>query len=267
MCELIGISSRERLHVNPFLKVFFNHSFHHRHGWGLAIFYGNAVSMEKEPVMANESHYLKTRLQHPIYANNLIGHIRLASIGRMNYENCHPFVKHDERGGVWTLAHNGTIFSPTIQCDEISRSLDDYKSVQEGQTDSERILFFLVDEVNRQQQLLGRAMSDEERFRFIDSRVTQLSVGNKLNLLFWDGENMYVHTNYANSLYLRSEHQTQSTIISTQPLDDSTWMPVPFLQLQVYREGKLIWQGSGQSKEYIDPEKNWEYKNLDFAQL
>ena len=128
-------------------------------------------------------------------------------------------------------------------------------------------LFFLVDEVNRQQQLLGRAMSDEERFRFIDSWVTQLSVGNKLNLLFWDGENMYVHTNYANSLYLRSEHQTQSTIISTQPLDDSPWMPVPFLQLQVYREGKLIWQGSGQSQEYIDPEKNWEYKNLDFAQL
>ena len=246
MCELIGISSRDRLHVNPFLKVFFNHSFHHRHGWGLAIFYGNAVSMEKEPVMANESHYLKTRLQHPIYASNLIGHIRLASIGRMNYENCHPFVKHDELGRVWTLAHNGTIFSPTIQCDQISRSLDDYKSVQEGQTDSERILFFLVDEVNRQQQLLGRALSDEERFRFIDSRVTQLSVDNKLNLLFC---------------------QTQSTIISTQPLDDSPWKPVPFLQLQVYREGKLIWQGSGQSKEYIDPEKNWEYKNLDFAQL
>lgn len=257
MCELFGISSRKRIRANNYLKEFFSHSEKHNHGWGMALFYDNAVSLEKEAVCANESHYLKGRLAHDILIDNMIVHIRLASVGRMYYENTHPFVKHDSSGRSWTLAHNGTIFH--------SPKLEEYKERQEGQTDSERILYFIVDEVNKKQFLLGHSLTADERFALLEELICNLSVRNKLNLLIWDGEYMYVHTNYRNTLYMQNDNGT--AIFSTTPLDDSSWQPVPFLTLQVYHQGQIVHQGTHISQEYFDPEKDFEYKNIDYSNL
>ena len=188
----------------------------------------------------------------------MIAHIRLASVGRMFYENCHPFVKHDNRGRSWTLAHNGTIFQ--------GPQLEMFKSVQEGQTDSERILYYIIDEVNKKQDELGWPLTPEERFRLLDELVTRLSAGNKLNLLVWDGEYMYVHTNYRGTLHMLQK-DADTLWFSTRPLDDAPWQAVPFLRLLVFREGRLVFQGEGGSQEYFDPEKDFEYKRLDFANL
>lgn len=257
MCELLGVSSRKRIKVTPYLKEFFSHSEKHNHGWGMALFYGDAVSMEKEAICANQSNYLKGRLAHDLYIDNMIAHIRLASVGRMFYENTHPFVKHDSSGRSWTLAHNGTIF--------YSPKLDEYKDRQEGQTDSERILYYIVDEVNKQQYQLGHALSADERFALLEQLICDLSARNKLNLLIWDGEYMYVHTNYRGTLHLLQDEGT--TLFSTLPLDQGDWQPVPFLTLQVYRQGQLVHQGTALSQEYFDPEKDYEYKNIDYANL
>ena len=80
MCELFGLSSRDKIEVNEYLRAFFRHSEQHPHGWGLAQFFGNAVQIEKEPVAAVESQYLNTRLSFPIDAKSLIAHIRLAPL-------------------------------------------------------------------------------------------------------------------------------------------------------------------------------------------
>ena len=180
MCEILGICCRKRIKVNGFLKEFFSHSEKHNHGWGLALFYGDAVSLEKEPYAAFQSQYLKSRIAHDIFIDNMIAHIRLASVGRTFYENTHPFVKHDSSGRSWTLAHNGTIFH--------SPALDAYKNSQEGQTDSERILFFFVEEINKLQLKYGHPLSPDERFSLLDDLVSGLSSSNKLNLVIWDGE-------------------------------------------------------------------------------
>ena len=60
-------------------------------------------------------------------------------------------VMPDNRGRSWTLAHNGTIFD--------FPHLDDFKEAQEGQTDSERVLYYFLDEINRAQDHLGRALT------------------------------------------------------------------------------------------------------------
>lgn len=258
MCELFGVCSRRRIEVNGYLHTFYSHSERHCHGWGQALFYGDAVSLEKEPISANQSHYLKQRLRHPLLISNMIAHIRLASVGRMYYENSHPFVKHDNRGRCWTLAHNGTIF-------DFPR-LDDFKPEQEGQTDSERVLYYLLDEINREQDRLYRALQPEERFQLLDRIIAALSVHNKLNLLLWDGEYMYVHTNYRDTLH-QLQKDADTILFSTLPLSDEDWQPVPFLQLQVYREGHLVYSGTHQSQEYFDPEKDYEYRNFDYAHL
>lgn len=223
----------------------------------MALFYGDAVSLEKEAVCANESNYLKGRLAHDLYIENMFAHIRLASVGRMFYENSHPFVKHDLSGRSWTLAHNGTIFDSAV--------LDKYRDIQEGQTDSERILYYIIDEVNKLQYQVGHVLTTDERFALLEVLISKLSVNNKLNLLIWDTEYMYVHTNYRNTLFMK--HDTGTTIFATTPLDGSSWKPVPFLTLQVYRKGQLIHQGIRLSQEYFDPEKDYEYKNVDYSLL
>lgn len=258
MCEILSLSSSRRIIVNDYLKTFFSHSERHCHGWGLALFYGGAVSLEKEALCANHSLYLRQRLMHTIQIDNMMAHIRLASMGRMFYENCHPFVKHDNCQRSWTLAHNGTIFS--------QQPLEPYKAVQEGQTDSERILYYFIDEINKRQLRLGRPLKPEERFGLLDSLMARLSAAGKLNLLLWDGEYTYVHSNYRHSLHqLRSDADT--IWFATQPLDDGPWQPVPFLRLTVYRSGRLVYQGPSHSHEYFDPEKDYEYKNLEYANL
>lgn len=257
MCELFGVSSQRKVTVNPLLKEFFSHSVRHANGWGMAVFYGNSVSLEKEPVQAIKSTYLKERLQQNITVKNMIAHIRLATRGNMEYVNCHPFVLRDDSGRCWTLAHNGTIFDYPRH--------DPYLHWQEGSTDSERILYFLVDQVNRCQQEAGRPLTGGERFTLLDGLVSDMSKGNKLNLLIYDGELLYVHTNYADSLYYSQREDT--LFFATAPLDNRDWRPHPFTTLCAYRDGRRLFQGTNHGMEYQDNAEDMRMIFADYAGL
>ena len=98
MCELFGLTGPDEIVVNEYLETFAGHSVNHPNGWGLAIFCGKEVNIEKEPVAAYKSSYLKERLRTPLRASNMMAHIRFATRGHMSYENCHPFVRHDQSG-------------------------------------------------------------------------------------------------------------------------------------------------------------------------
>lgn len=134
MCELFGLTGPDEITVNEYLRTFFSHSADHPNGWGIAVLTGAEANIEKEPVAAFRSSYLKERLKTPLRAANLMAHIRFATRGYMRYENCHPFMKRDISGRPWILMHNGTIFSCPL--------LNNYIYTQRGQTDSERILLY-----------------------------------------------------------------------------------------------------------------------------
>lgn len=257
MCELFGVSARRRIPVNDLLKEFFSHSVHHQNGWGMAIFYENSVSLEKEPVQAVKSGYLKERLRRPIAVKNMIAHIRLATKGGMEYVNCHPFVLRDNADRCWTLAHNGTIFDYPKHNPYVYR--------QEGSTDSERILCFLVDQINSRQTELGRPLTQEERFSLLDGLVCDMAGGNKLNLLIYDGELLYVHTNYANSLYVSK--RADALLFATVPLDRGSWSPHPFTTLCAYQEGSRVFAGTNHGKEYKDNDRDMQLIFADYAGL
>ena len=257
MCELFGVSSRKRITVNDLLKEFFSHSVRHANGWGMAIFYDNSVSLEKEPVQASKSTYLKERLQQKISVKNMIAHIRLATRGVMEYVNCHPFVLRDNYDRCWTLAHNGTIFDYPRH--------DPYLYQQEGRTDSERILCFLVDQVNLRQLELGRALTREERFALLDELVSDMAKGNKLNLLIYDGELLYVHTNYANSLYF--SQREEALLFATTPLDKGSWNQHPFTTLCAYLDGCRLFMGTDHGNEYRDNDQDMHMIFADYAAL
>ncbi len=114
MCEIFGITSKNKIQADYMLNKFFSHSVEHQHGWGIAIFDGFSVSVEREPVRAIDSVYLKNRLTGDFLVDKMMAHIRRATSGLAEYNNTHPFVKADESGRKWTLVHNGHIFDATV---------------------------------------------------------------------------------------------------------------------------------------------------------
>ncbi|MCD7839946.1 MAG: class II glutamine amidotransferase, partial [Erysipelotrichaceae bacterium] len=140
MCELFAASLKNPLMLNAYLQEFYTHSVSHPHGWGLACISSQSVNIEKEPICAIDSLYLKQRLKAPINSCIVLGHIRYATMGTMEYENSHPYTLKDHKGISWTLMHNGTIFKYS--------KLDIYTNIQKGTTDSERILYYLIDKIN-----------------------------------------------------------------------------------------------------------------------
>jgi glutamine amidotransferase len=230
MCEILGITALREFDVTSVLKQFYAHSVEHPDGWGLAVLGKSMPCVEKEPNPAFRSDYLKARLSVPLYADCVLGHIRKASVGKNEYRNCHPFIMQDNRGRCWTLMHNGTVFHET--------DASKYAAMQQGDTDSERILCALIDRIDRRQTELHRKLRFPERFRLIEDLMSGLAEGNQLNVMIHDGEMLYVHANLPGRLFV---HQTEEqVIIATSPLWEHGWEPVPLCTLLAYQSGRLI---------------------------
>lgn len=257
MCEIFGACFDREYCINSYLKSFYSHSNNHPHGWGLAYMDDSNISIAKESLEASKSHYLKEHLSQPIVSKTVLAHIRYATIGNIDYKNCHPYSKRDNFSRRWTLIHNGTIFDYP--------RLNKFLRLQKGDTDSERILLYIIEQINSIQEITGKPLAAEERFTLLDSIVSDMSKGNKLNLLIFDGEYMYAHTNYADHLhYLKKE---EGIIFSTLPLTDEKWKKVPFTSLQAYKDGRHIFSGTNHNNEFIDNEESMKYLYQIFSDL
>ncbi len=245
MCEVFGACGANAIKLNSYLQSFFSHSPQHPNGWGLALLEGKEAHIEKEPSSAIKSNYLTQRLSVPVIAKTALAHIRYATIGDVEYRNCHPFSGKDNLGKRWTLVHNGTIFD--------YEPLHEMIEKQQGSTDSERILLYLTEQVR-----IGG-------FSRVDEIICSMSKGNKLNLLFYDGEYMYVHTNYEGSLhYLQLDGMT---LFSTQPLSRENWQPLPMNQLLAYKDGKRVYEGTIHNNTYVDSAENTKFLYQIFSGL
>ncbi|MGN1138958.1 MAG: class II glutamine amidotransferase [Ruminococcus sp.] len=257
MCEIFGVGFDKEVYINDYLKSFYSHSHNHPHGWGLALADENSINIEKEPVQATKSKYLRERLSQPIIARTALAHIRYATIGNIDYKNCHPYSMTDNYSRRWTLIHNGTIFDYPPLCK--------FLKTQKGDTDSERILLYLVEQIDKAQKEKNSPLDPKERFSLIDSIVTKMSKENKLNLLIFDGEYMYAHTNYRNSLhYLESDN---GVVFSTLPLSNEDWKNLPMNTLLAFKEGRLEFSGTKHQNEYIDNEESLKYLYRIFSDL
>lgn len=257
MCELLGMSAAREVDVTDLLRKFYAHSERHPNGWGLAVRRGGQIEIDKEPVKAARSRRLSEILEGGVQTDLVLAHIRYATVGGEAYENSHPFKARDSSGREWTLIHNGTIFNYSL--------LSPFQYEQEGRTDSERILLYLMHMINSRQRMLDGPMSVLERLGLIQAILRDMARGNKLNLILYDGELMYVHTNYAASLYVLQ--RDGAAFFSTVPLTDEAWESVPFTTLCAYRNGRCYFQGDTHGGEYIDRPEDTKYLYTEFAAL
>ncbi|MCH5210723.1 MAG: class II glutamine amidotransferase [Oscillospiraceae bacterium] len=241
MCELFGISSQSSVDVRGYLEEFYSHSRQHPHGWGLMRESNGKIEIIKECVCASQSAILNNIIAETEPQTNLLAHIRLATIGSVKHDNCHPYTGVDNSGRHWTLIHNGTIYSGT--------HLSKYLFSQTGDTDSERILLYLLDEMNNVIEKNEAALSVEQRCSVIDNIAIALSPRNKLNLMIYDGEILYVHTNMKDTLMYKTIEQ--GIVISTQSLDDDKWEHFPMTQLCAFNNGTKIFEGTNHGNEFI----------------
>lgn len=229
MCELFAVNARRPMTLNTSLITFFGDSCMHPHGWGLALRddEGN-IAFAKEPVRADQSALLADILDRPIVASHALAHIRYATVGKVSYDNCHPFVGDDATGRQWALVHNGSVFHQEL----IAR----YAQLAHGQSDSEKVFIHLMSWINAAAKI-GRA-DDKGRFETLAAAIAQLTYGNKLNLVLDDGTFTYVHTNTEDdTLYYR--HIANGVLICTRPLDEAAWSPVPKRRLVAFKDGEV----------------------------
>lgn len=242
MCELYAVNSYQPVLINETLRLFYQHSVRHPHGWGLVHWEQQQAVIYREPCSAKESEYLKTILKHPIYSKIAFGHIRFATVGAIGPKNCHPFTRVDCCGRNWTLIHNGTIFSGT--------ELIPYEAKQEGHTDSERILLYLMDGLEEAFLENGAPLNARQRSEVVEKMALDLSPRNKLNFLIYDSEQLYVHTNMKDTLFTACQGGAQFFV--TAPLEnDFDWKCLPLNTLQTYQDGILVYTGAQHNNEFI----------------
>lgn len=241
MCELFGFSAKQELDIRHYLKEFYSHCERHPHGWGMFWQTNTAMKLMKEPVRADRSELLDCIVNGMQPQTITMAHIRFATVGSVKPQNCHPYVGTDASGRTWQMIHNGTIYS--------GKWLIKYLDRQKGDTDSERMFLYLIDEVNAEIRKIGRALTDAERFRIIEQMAAQLSPRNKLNFIIYDGDLLYVHKNMKNTLhYLRRE---EGILFSTEPLDGGDWQSYPLARVCAYRNGERVFEGTEHGNVFV----------------
>lgn len=89
---------------------------------------------------------------------------------------------------------------------------------------------------------ISRAVPNErKRFEIVNNFIVENAPRNKLNLMIYDGELLYVHKNLKNTLCFKKIED--GIIFSTTPLDSGIWIPFPMEQVIAYKDGQEAYRG------------------------
>ncbi len=137
--------------------------------------------------------------------------------------------------------------------------------IQYGDTDSELVLLHLVDRINVAHNHCRHVLDEAERFGVLSAAIADLAKGNKLNLLLYDGEVLYAHCNFRDTLHVWRD--VDAVTFSTRPLSTGTWEPVPFTSLVAVKDGEIVRTSPPHGNEYIYNPEDYRLVYMNFARL
>lgn len=231
MCEIYGFCGSIPTKLNKYTNQFWTHAKIHKDGFGYYL-------ADKDELYVNPqsaTNFIIPLVKKDFTSKLALCHIRFKTHGAAKSENCHPFIKQDLRGIKWSLIHNG-------YTDDNDAMLAMHE-LQIGDTDSERILLYIVESINSFYEHSWIKDSDEFLYYLyiqIEESIKQLSNLGKVNLIFTDNytNNMYVYMNHPRTLfYLNSEDGVH---ISTTPLSNENWVPVEPYKLHIFNNGNKL---------------------------
>lgn len=240
MCMLYAFTGKRYYELNRSLEQFYGFSTKHPHGWGLASYGEDKLTIIKEVEPAYKSEVVGDIVSESIPGKLTIAHIRYKTLGGVNINNTHPF-KKDINGEEWIFAHNGSVVAPELYDLFIENEVI-------GDTDSERVFCYIAQKLQR-----DKNTSLEYKIKAIEKCIKELARYGKLNLIISDGTYLFVHSNYKNSLYFYSGDDY--TCITTKPLTKiirkDKWKHVKLNSLIVYKDGKEIYKGMNHGYQYF----------------
>ena len=190
MCQLLGMNSRLPASLTLSFTGFSQRggcTDHHAVGWGIAFFEsdgdlpGKAARTFVDKESASTSPIAQMLRTYPIKSHNVVAHVRKATVGAVNLENCHPFVR-ELWGRYWVFAHNGDLkdFNPPLH--------GSFKPV--GTTDSEWAFCWMLQEINKSH---AGVPTEEELTHTLRDLSGQISVHGTFNFLMSNGQALWAH--------------------------------------------------------------------------
>lgn len=220
----------------------------HADGWGLAFYHDEFPELERRANPAYEDLHFSSTAER-VYAEAVVAHVRLATVGTPSELNCHPFVF-----GKWAFAHNGTVSAFTQLKQELEDETDPVlQSSRVGETDSEQLFFWLLSRMRIAGLDLSRCSSADNVAEVVASSLRELAsrcrkagaIEAKLNILLTNGQ-MMIATRWNNDLFtvLREgihdceicgiphvhhddSHEYRAVVIASEKLSEEPWAEVP----------------------------------------
>lgn len=259
MCELLGFSASAPTRVRLALDEFARHGGEtapNRDGWGLALYQGKDAAVVREAKPGADSPELRFLREHELASLMGIAHVRHATQGAVTLANTQPFRARLD-GRIHVFAHNGVIADSA----QLGPFAPPWQPV--GETDSECAFALLM---QRLAALETRMRQDYlARFKVFAELCAKLRPRGILNLLFSDGEYLYVHahkrhwhhgdnptapglwhlhrqTHTAASPSLVGMHvhagaALEMHLLASVPLSDENWQPLKQGETHAFRDG------------------------------
>ncbi len=253
MCQLLGMSANVPTDICFSFTGFRQRggaTDHHSDGWGIGFFESRGCRVFIDTEASVNSPIAQLVSSYPIRSKNVIAHIRKATVGQIELQNTHPFVR-EMNGQYWLFAHNGDLRP-------FSYAKGQYTPV--GDTDSEQAFCHLL---NRLQAigLTGQA-ADHEVFIEVAAVARELVQLGTCNFLLSNGQILLAHCSTKLAWIVRQapfttahlsdddvtvdfrEHtgpNDRVAVIATEPLTrNEQWQLVPANTLLLFRDGELL---------------------------
>ena len=209
----------------------------------------------KETRRADHSAKAESLAQEPPRSDLFVIHVRAATVGRIAYENTHPFMA-SAIGRPWIFAHNGTI----RDLGRLSRG----EFRQRGETDSERAFHYLLSRLEN----LDEAADEAEVTADILAGARELSRGGRVNFLLTDGRSLFAYhdghrtlhflerraddpedlghlrvaddSDYTVDLDVADVPEERAVVVATVPLTDEPWTRMGVGEFLVCRDGRVL---------------------------
>ena len=259
MCQLLGMNSRLPASLTLSFTGFSQRggcTDHHADGWGIAFFEsdgdlpGKAARTFVDKESAATSPIAQMLRTYPIKSHNVVAHVRKATVGAVNLENCHPFVR-ELWGRYWVFAHNGDLknFNPPLH--------GSFKPV--GTTDSEWAFCWMLQEMNKSH---AGVPTEEELTHTLRDLSSQISAHGTFNFLMSNGQALWAHASTKlhyvvrqhpfSEVQLKDEDmsvdlsqlnspQDRQVIIVTEPLThNESWVAMAPGELILFMDGQPL---------------------------
>ncbi len=253
MCQLLGMNCNTPTDVRFSFTGFAQRGGNtgdHADGWGIAFFEGeHGLRHLVDHLPAANSPIAQFIREYPIHSHTVIAHIRKATQGVVNLQNCHPFVR-ELWGRYWVFAHNGDLkdFRPRLH--------GSFHPV--GDTDSEHIFCWLlqelhkshagiptVDELSLTLQELSWKVAPEGTFNFLLSNGEALWAHATTKLQYIERKHPFAKVHLADDdVQVDFASETSPTdevvVIATEPLtSNEPWQAFSAGELKVFQRGRL----------------------------